>query len=133
MRALVTGATGFVGRHLVAHLAASGDEVTRSEAEITEPEALEADFSQCRPEAVYHLAAQADVGASFTDPAATLRVNVLRATTGWRPEVPVEQTLDDLLDHWRSEATGSELSQSPNSCGGGTPTGSEVPHLHDSQ
>ena len=57
----------------------------------------------------------------------------LRATTGWRPEVPVEQTLDDLLDHWRSEATGSELSQSPNSCGGGTPTGSEVPHLHDSQ
>ncbi len=76
MRALVTGATGFVGRHLVAHLAAAGDEVAISEAEITEPEALEADFSQCRPDAVYHLAAQADVQASFTDPAATLRVNV---------------------------------------------------------
>lgn len=76
MRALVTGATGFVGRHLVAHLAAAGDEVTISEAEVTEPELLEADFCQCRPDAVYHLAAQADVQASFTDPAATLRVNV---------------------------------------------------------
>ena len=76
MRALVTGATGFVGRHLVAHLAAAGDEVTISEAEVTEPELLEADFCQRRPDAVYHLAAQADVRASFTDPAATLRVNV---------------------------------------------------------
>ena len=76
MRALVTGATGFVGRHLVAHLAAAGDEVAISEAEITEPDALEADFEGSRPDAVYHLAAQADVQASFTDPVATLRVNV---------------------------------------------------------
>ncbi len=76
MRALVTGAGGFVGCHLAAHLAACGDEVTTSEAEITDPEALEADFSGCRPDAVYHLAAQADVNASFTAAAATLRVNV---------------------------------------------------------
>ena len=76
MRALVTGASGFVGCHLVAHLAASGDDVTTSEAEITDPEALEADFAGCRPDAVYHLAAQADVKASFTAAAATLRVNV---------------------------------------------------------
>ena len=76
MRALVTGATGFVGRHLVAHLASAGDEVTISEAEITEPTALDADFDRCRPEAVYHLAAQADVGASFRNPAETLRINV---------------------------------------------------------
>jgi GDP-4-dehydro-6-deoxy-D-mannose reductase len=26
----------------------------------------------------------------------------LRHTTGWRPEIPFEQTLDDLLDYWRS-------------------------------
>ena len=76
MRALVTGATGFVGRHLVGHLAAVGDDVTISEAEITDPGALEADFGGSRPDAVYHLAAQADVRASFDDPAATLRVNV---------------------------------------------------------
>ena len=76
MRALVTGATGFVGRHLVAHLAAAGDEVTVSEAEITDPDALEADFEGTLPDTVYHLAAQADVGASFADPAATLRINV---------------------------------------------------------
>jgi len=59
VRALVTGATGFVGRHLVAHLAAAGDDVAISEAEITEPDALEADFEGSRPDAVYHLAAQA--------------------------------------------------------------------------
>ena len=76
MRALVTGATGFVGRHLVAHLVAAGDEVSISEAEIVEPAALEADFDGSRPDAVYHLAAQADVQASFVDPAATLRINV---------------------------------------------------------
>ena len=76
MRALVTGASGFVGCHLVAHLAACGDEVTLSEAEITDPEVLEADFGEGGHDAVYHLAAQADVHASFADPAATVRVNV---------------------------------------------------------
>jgi GDP-4-dehydro-6-deoxy-D-mannose reductase len=28
----------------------------------------------------------------------------LRTTTGWRPEIPFEQTLDDLLDYWRHTA-----------------------------
>ncbi len=76
MRALVTGASGFAGRHLVAHLRQAGDEVSVSDADITDPAALGAPFRRCRPEAVYHLAAQADVGASFRDPAATLRTNV---------------------------------------------------------
>ena len=76
MRVLVTGATGFVGRHLVAHLDAAGDDVTISEAEICEPGSLEAEFLQGRPDTVYHLAAQADVQASFVEPSTTLRVNV---------------------------------------------------------
>lgn len=28
----------------------------------------------------------------------------LRQTTGWRPEIPFEQMLDDLLDYWRRES-----------------------------
>jgi GDP-4-dehydro-6-deoxy-D-mannose reductase len=29
----------------------------------------------------------------------------LRRTTGWRPEIPFEQTLDDLLNYWRGVIT----------------------------
>ena len=76
MRVFVTGASGFVGRHLVAHLRTAGDDVTDHRVDVTDPEAVIAEFSRCRPESVYHLAAQADVGASWSAPAATLRVNV---------------------------------------------------------
>jgi GDP-4-dehydro-6-deoxy-D-mannose reductase len=27
----------------------------------------------------------------------------LRNATGWRPEIPFEQTLDDLLAYWRDQ------------------------------
>lgn len=76
MRALVTGANGFVGIHLVHHLRASGDDVIESSIDITDRERIIAHLAEQAPEVVYHLAAQADVGGSWTAPIPTLRVNV---------------------------------------------------------
>ncbi|MDP1819872.1 MAG: GDP-mannose 4,6-dehydratase [Acidimicrobiales bacterium] len=81
MRALVTGALGFVGRHLVTHLLASGDDVTVVDRrgdrpiDILDAEAVRATMAEVRPEAVYHLAGWADVGASWNDPGGVLRSN----------------------------------------------------------
>ena len=79
MRALVTGAAGFVGRHLVAELTSAGDEVTETDRhtglDILDPEGLAALFAEARPEVVYHLAGQADVGGSWSSPVETFRVN----------------------------------------------------------
>ena len=79
MRVFVTGATGFVGPFLCAHLAACGDEVTAADIglDITDPTGVAAALTDARPEIVYHLAAQADVAASWRDPEATLRVNAI--------------------------------------------------------
>lgn len=79
MRALVTGSSGFVGRHLVAHLAASGDEVTAvdREVDVTDEEGLRAVVASSRPEAVYHLAALTHVGESWEKAAEYTRVNVV--------------------------------------------------------
>lgn len=76
MRALVTGADGFVGRHLSEHLIACGDEVIASETDITDRDAIIEGLRAADAEVVYHLAAQADVGGSWTNPIETLRVNV---------------------------------------------------------
>lgn len=80
MKALVTGASGFVGCHLVAHLKASGDEVIGVDREsdgvdITDAEALQRLFGEIRPEVVYHLAGWADVGGSWKAPVEAFRVN----------------------------------------------------------
>jgi GDP-4-dehydro-6-deoxy-D-mannose reductase len=81
MRALVTGGLGFVGRHLVAHLRAMGDDVTIVDhhgshaVDITDGPAVSAAVTKARPEVVYHLAGWADVGASWRDPVAVFRVN----------------------------------------------------------
>ncbi len=76
MRAVVTGADGFVGHHLSQHLSSCGDDVIASSTDITDRDALIAAFEAARPEVVYHLAAQADVGGSWDSPVETLRVNV---------------------------------------------------------
>ena len=75
MKAFVTGASGFVGHWLVAHLQACGDEVVAPDVEITEAERVQAAIGGAQPDAVYHLAAIANVGESWDDPARTFAVN----------------------------------------------------------
>lgn len=101
MTALVTGITGFVGSHLAEHLLARGDQVvgwSRSgvwpadvehlaihveliRVEATDADAARRSLAAVRPDAIYHLAGQANVPASFAHPDATWRTNFLGART----------------------------------------------------
>ena len=99
MRAFVTGLDGFVGQWLGRELLEAGVEVaggsrtprpsytvlTPGEAsrikwfafELTDSPALAAALAEWRPQAIYHLAAQAFVGDALADPPATFETNVL--------------------------------------------------------
>jgi GDP-4-dehydro-6-deoxy-D-mannose reductase len=98
-RVLVTGATGFAGRHLVAACEAAGDEVhgvSRSGGvDLLDAEATRAAVAAARPEVVHHLAAHAHAGASWREPARTLHentamtLNVLEAVREEAPEAVV--------------------------------------------
>ncbi len=79
MRALVTGAKGFVGSWLTAYLAAQGDEVVGIDREvnITDGAAVRDAVVAASPDAVYHLAARANVGDSWVDPEDVLQVNAV--------------------------------------------------------
>jgi UDP-glucose 4-epimerase len=92
MRAVVTGGAGFIGSHVVDALVARGDEVhvlddlSRGKreripagvelhvADVRDPDAA---FAAIQPEAVFHLAAQADVRVSVERPDVDADVNVL--------------------------------------------------------
>jgi GDP-4-dehydro-6-deoxy-D-mannose reductase len=103
MRVLVTGATGFVGRHLLEALRA-GEHVPIAVGGPHEPapalalELLDADavrrvVDAAAPDAIVHLAGQAFVPQSFADPLGTLAVNaggtahVLEAARAYRDRV----------------------------------------------
>ena len=93
MRVVVTGGAGFIGSHVVDAFVARGDEVAVVDSlvhgkrenvnaaaelhvrDIREP--LEDLFDDVRPEAVVHLAAQADVRVSVEQPVMDAEVNVL--------------------------------------------------------
>ncbi|HQT99131.1 MAG TPA: GDP-mannose 4,6-dehydratase [Acidimicrobiales bacterium] len=78
-RALVTGADGFVGRHLCAHLRARGDETTGvdRDCDVTDASSVFAVLEQQRPDVIYHLAALTHVGESWGQASEFTRVNVV--------------------------------------------------------
>ena len=68
MRVLVTGATGFTGRHLINVLHARGDEPFALLADLRDAGGVAAEIASLRPNAVIRLAAMAFVATSDFDP-----------------------------------------------------------------
>jgi GDP-4-dehydro-6-deoxy-D-mannose reductase len=95
---LVTGGGGFAGRHLVAHLSATGaapEAPSSAELDLRDAAAVRAAVRELRPPAVFHLAAQASVGRSWAAPRDTLvdnielTLNVLEAVRLEQPDAAV--------------------------------------------
>ncbi len=92
MRVLVTGADGFVGKHLCRHLREQGDDVVEAcgppargvssggaPLDVTDPANVREVVETARPEVVIHLAGFSSVARSHQDPARAFAVNALGA------------------------------------------------------
>ncbi len=95
LRALITGAGGFVGAHLCAYLLAHTDwellgtvyphpveaqppdpHLRLTHADLRDPEGVQALVEEVQPDYVFHLAAQSIPSESFADPWGTLETNI---------------------------------------------------------
>lgn len=79
MKALVTGAAGFVGTHLCRYLLTEGAEVVAidfEDCDITDTPRLRSIVADAAPDVVYHLAAVASVAESWERPRHAWRTNV---------------------------------------------------------
>ena len=79
-QALVTGARGFAGSHLVEHLEKSGIAVTRwgrEDVDLLDRDAVSRAIADVKPSLVYHCAGVSHVGHSFNNIGDTFAANVL--------------------------------------------------------
>jgi GDP-4-dehydro-6-deoxy-D-mannose reductase len=98
VRPFVTGGAGFSGTHVLEVLRSRGQDPMapdHDELELLDASAVRAAVREATPTAVYHLAAQASVAASWEDPRTTLvenlecTLNVLEAVRAEAPEATV--------------------------------------------
>lgn len=92
MKALITGANGFVGHHLTEHLVAGSDfelfgtvrdttqpthqAITLMQVDLRDPDAVTSVLKGVKPDVIFHLAAQSFVPLSFQYPWDTLENNI---------------------------------------------------------
>ncbi len=81
IKALVTGAGGFVGPHLVARLQEHGQDVIELDKgngpDLRDPQAWRSVVSETAPDIIYHLAGWSNVGSSWAKPATCFEVNAV--------------------------------------------------------
>lgn len=99
MRVLLTGADGFVGRHLTPALKARGHAVLAltgpsasdgHAVDLLNMDALKREVGDFRPEVVLHLAAQSSVKEAWDYPQLTIAVNVIGTLNLWQAVVQPE-------------------------------------------
>lgn len=90
MKALIIGAAGFVGRHLITHLKTLkwevyttklpneklNEDVQVYDLDILDQSAIQSLLDKIKPDYIFHLAAQSSVAMSWTQPALTVDVNI---------------------------------------------------------
>jgi GDP-4-dehydro-6-deoxy-D-mannose reductase len=77
MKAFVTGAGGFAGKWLLGELASAGYDTVPCLVDVTHAADIRAAVVHEQPDLLFHLAGQANVGLSWTDPAGTFAVNAV--------------------------------------------------------